>query len=82
MSVTYLQVVKGSKSLNIPKGRILSMTSCEGMGAEYSHQARCRFVSGERQFALWARSSKHVLRDEFNLNNGDPTKTIRVRRMP
>jgi hypothetical protein len=49
-------------------------------GKDYSHQARCVFSCGPMStYSLWARSLKHTLRPEFNLNNGDPTKMIRVR---
>lgn len=78
-----LEVIKGCRSLGIEKGETLFVTNdpkTTGGGVwaiqftRFNQQLR-RDVSRTLYARLW---KNH---DEFNMNNGDPTKKIRVRKV-
>lgn len=71
-----LVVVKGCPALQVKKGERLTVYAVELLG--HGHYAvRFRQVDG-RERCLYGRLVRHPV---FNLNNGDPTKAVRVRRV-
>jgi hypothetical protein len=75
------QVVKGCAALGVQKGTILYLIDREDMGAAYSHQCKVRLRSWNATIVLYARFYKYTDKEEFNLNNGNPMKSIRLRRI-
>lgn len=84
-----LKVLSGCRALNIKKGEKYTVTTIESLGSEYSHGVRLVLVktylslAGNTEYGkktvLWARHMNRLNDAEFNLNNGDPFKKIRVK---
>lgn len=75
----WVEVVKGSKSLSISKGTQLYVADIKELGSDYSYSVRLVLSYNGRTMHLYVRHMNRLNDWEFNLNNGDPLKKIRVR---
>lgn len=78
-------VEKGCKALGITKGSTAQIKNIIELGGDYSHTVEVTlyflnsFMSG-KTVRLYARHVNRLYDETTNLNNGDPTKKIVIRR--
>lgn len=72
-------VLQGCEALSIRKGSRLTIGEVTKLGPDYGHSVKVVLVSrdGSRR-ALYARHINRLGDSELNLNNGDPTKKVRI----
>ena len=73
-----VKITKGCKARDIDKGRAL-VVSVKEMGPEYSHTVRIVLGYKGRNVAFYARHINRLSDAEVNLNDGNPSHTIKVR---
>ncbi len=82
---TRVLITKGCNSLGITKGTTATVVEATPLGAEYAHSVKVvlRFVNGAKAgktFALFARHPNRLADVIVRFNNGNPLKTVEVRR--
>jgi hypothetical protein len=82
---TRVLVTKGCMPLGITKGTTAVVVEVTNLGREYSHSVKVvlRFVNGMmvgKSFALYARHPNRLADSIVRFNNGNPLKTVEVRR--
>lgn len=77
-----IKVVEGSRQLGISKGEHGTILSIQELGADYSYTVKLVIQFNSKKLVLFARHINRVREDSFNLNNGNPLKKIKVKRLP
>ena len=73
-----ISITKGCASLGIKKGRG-TLVSTQELGADYGYSVRVVISTHGKTYAFYARHINRLSDPEVNLNNGNPTKTIKVK---
>jgi hypothetical protein len=74
-----LQILKGNPSYGVAKHEKGKITEVKELGADYGHSVQVTFTVRGRVFVFYARHLNRLSDDEFNMNKGDPCRTIRAR---
>lgn len=75
----YLEVIKGNRSLSISKNTRWYVIEVKELGSEYNYSVRLKIGYNGRIICLFARNKNILNNWDFNLNDGNPLKKIRVR---
>ena len=75
---TTVTITKGCKARGIKKGRAL-VVSVTPMGADYGHFVRVVLAYHGSNYVFSARHINRLSDPEVNLNDGNPTHTIKIK---